>query len=400
MSRPSKPLRTAPLFVLMLATPLFCFAGQNPPAKALDQNPVRAKDDLRERAARALIRDPRALPFAEEAHWSKWGPKDPVVAELQPELGAAMRAYTAGDYSASLALFYALLDREPDFPPALYQGGLCYFRLRRYTDAASLLERFVHVAPQEIGASQALGHCYYSLGDFARAREHYEKVLVASPASPEALRGLALSVLRLGDPKRALELLGKVLALRPDHVDAHAWCAQILFDEGDSTAALVHAERVCDLEPWEPRGWFLLSRIYGDLGRDSEADRARERFDVASRLDQQVRQQEGLLLHDPARVETWVQLIALQRAGLNRAAVRDALPRLAALAPRDARSSLVIVDAYEWLGDKSRAKLAAVHAESVAGNDNATWNWLADFYRRMADVSAAERATKAAAKGH
>ncbi len=400
MSRVSKLLRTLALFALLLVIPLASFAAQNPPEKALDPKPVPAKDDLRERAALALTRDPRALPGAEAGHWSKWGPKDPVAPELQPELGAGMRAYSAGDYAASLAYFYALLDREHDFPPALYQGGLCYFRLRRYSDAAGLLERFVHVAPGEIGASQALGHCYYSLGDFARARDHYEKVLAASPTSPEALRGLALSVLRLGDSKRALNLLGKVLELRPDHVDARAWCAQILFDEGDAKAALVHAERVCDLAPWEPRGWFLLSRIYGDLDRDGEADKARERFEVASRIDQQLRQQEGLLLHDPARVETWVQLIALQRSALNRAAVRDALPRLAALAPRDARSSLVIVDAYEWLGDKGRAKLAAVHAESVAGNDKATWSWLADFYRRMADVGAAERATRAAAAGH
>ena len=366
------------------------------------QQPVRAQQpsvpqvSLRERALLALARDPRALPFAEEGHWLKWGPKEQPASELQSELVAGMRAYAAQDYSASLAYFYALLDREHDFPPALYQGGLCYFRLRRYGDAAAMLERFVHVAPAEIAATQALGHCYYSLGDYERARAHYEKVLAPSPSSPEALRGLALCELRLGNPKRAVDLLNQVIELRPDHADAHAWLAQILFDEGSASAALPHAERARDLEPWEPRPWFLLSRVYDELDRKQEAEAARERFETNSRIEQQVRQQEGLLLHDPARADLWRELIALRRSGGNREAVREALPHLAALAPLEPSTALFLVDAFEWLGEKERAKGAARRAESVAGSDKATWRWLADFYRRVADVDGAQRAQHAA----
>ena len=370
-------------------------AAQSPSAPDSPRS-VLEPGDMRQRSARALLRDPRALPFSAQGRWSKWGEKDPIAPELQPEVAAGMRAYAAQDYAQSLACFYGVLDRERDFPPALYRGGLCYFRLRRYGDCAALLERFVQVAPQEIGATQVLGHCYYSLGDFERARAHYGKVLAVSPQSPEALRGLALSELRLGDPKRALELLGRVLELRPDHADAHAWAAQILFDEGDSDAALVHAVRVRELEPWDPRGWYLLSRIWGEQGRDADAQNARERFENANRVEQGVRQQEGLLLHDPGRVEVWAELIALQRSVDNRAAVRERIERLVALRPRDARTALQIVDTFEWLADKERAKQAALHAESVAGTDKQAWTWLADFYRRVADPAGAERAAKTA----
>ena len=356
---------------------------------------------LRERANQALALDPRTLPFAAEGRWFQWGPKDEIPEALRRDLAAGMRAYTAGDFAAGLAFFYGLLEREPEFPPALYQGALCHFRLRRYGDAALLLERFVQAAPQEIGATQALGHCYYSLGDFARARDHYEKVVAKSPKSVEALRGLALSVMRLGDDGRALVLLDSVLELRPDHADAHAWRSQILFDAGRSEEALVHAERARTLEPWEPRPWFLLSRIYGDLGRDEEAEAARERFDLASRREQQVRQQEGILLHDPARVDAWMQLMALQRAGQNRAGLRESAARLTALGPAggiDLRAALMLTDAFEWLGDVPRAKTLAAYAETLAGTDRDAWTWLADFYRRVVDVAGAERATKALAK--
>ncbi len=379
-------------FLCVLAS----FGGVDAAAQEASTVKPVSQGNLRELAARALLRDPRALPFAAMDRWTKWGPKDEVPAELQLDLRAGMRAYTAGDYAASLAFFYRLLDREAEYPPALYQGGLCYFRLRRYGDSAAMLERFVHAAPQEIGASQALGHCYYSLGDYERARAHYLKVIATSRSSPEALRGLALCELRLGNPARALELLDEVLALRPDHADAHSWRAQILFDEGESEKALTSAERARDLEPWEPRAWFMLSRIYFELDRTAEAEEARKRFDFTSRLAQQVRQQEGLLLHDPARVDVWAQLISLQRSGGNKSGVRDAVQHLAALGPRDARTALLVIDAFEWLGESVRARGAARHAEAVVGTEKSAWEWLADFYRRTGDVPGAERATKAA----
>ena len=350
--------------------------------------------DLRSRAAAALQRDPRQLPSAAAERWLAWGPKDPVDQGLQAELGAAMRAYTAQDYAASLAFLYVLLDREPDFPPSLYQGALCYFRLRRYGDCAVLMERFLRAAPQEIGATQMLGHCYYSLGNYSGACAHYERVLEALPNSPEALRGLALSEMRLGHADRALELLAKVLELKPDHADAHAWRAQILFDEGESADALVHAERAREIEPWEPKPWFLLSRIYAELDRAADAERARERFELVSRVDQQVRQQEGLLLHDPARLDIWVQLVALQRSVENRPGVRNGLTRLAAFAPGDPRTALFLVDGFDWLGERAKAVEAARRAETLVGSDAESWVWLADFYRRIGDLPALERAQR------
>lgn len=350
--------------------------------------------DLRSRAAASLQRDPRQLPSAAAERWLAWGPKDSVDQGLQADLVAAMRAYSAQDYAASLTFLYALLDREPDFPPALYQGALCYFRLRRYGDCAALMERFVRAAPQEIGATQLLGHCYYSLGNYAGAREHYERVLAALPSSPEALRGLGLSEMRLGNADRALELLAKVLELKPDHADAHAWRAQILFDEGESEAARVHAEKARELEPWEPKPWFLLSRIYAELDRTEDAERARERFELISRVDQQVRQQEGLLLHDPARLDTWVQLVALQRSVENRPGVRNGLARLASYAPEDPRTALFLVDGFDWLGERAKAVDAARRAESLVGSNAESWEWLADFYRRIGDQPALERAQR------
>jgi tetratricopeptide (TPR) repeat protein len=359
-----------------------------------DKNQAQKPVDLNRLAARILQRDPRQLPISAADEWSAWNPQDPVPAALRRDLANGMRAHASQDYAASLVFLFAVLEREAEYPPALYQAALCYFRLRRYGDCAALMERFVRVVPAQIGATQMLGHCYYSLGDFELAREHYIQVLAAQSESPEALRGLALSEMRVGNAARALELLDKVIQLRPDHADAHAWRAQILYDEGDSQAALSAAERARFLEPWEPKPWFLLSRILAELDREQDSALARERFENISRVDQQIRQQEGILLHEPARMDVWVQLIALQRSVENRPGVRGNLPRLQAFAPADARTALFLVDSFEWLGERSQAKEAARHAETVLGDDVKSWDWLADFYRRGGDTLGMERAQR------
>lgn len=365
-------------------------------ARVSPQDTTAPRDESpRARAQAALTFDPRGLPRAPKDRYAKWGPREPLLANVAESIGAGMRAYAAQDYAMALGYFHAALQTEAEYPPALYQAGLCYFRLRRYSDAAELLERFATVVPHEIGATQALGHCYYTLGDYPRATQHYARVLAANPDSPEALRGLALTHMRSGDNRQALELLGRVLELRPDHADALAWRAQILFEEGDAAAARAPAERARDLEPWEPRPWFLLSRILSDLGEDSAAEAARARFEVASRIDQQVRMVEGELLHEPGRLDLWARLGALSRAVENREAARSAFERLALLGSRDRVSLRAAADGFEWLGQPARSVDLAQRLEKAAGQDRETWSWLADFYRRRKDLAAADRAQRA-----
>lgn len=365
-------------------------------AHAQKQIPSAAQEAAtRARAQAALKLDPRQLPRAPKDRFARWGPREPLLASVAEPIGAGMRAYAAQDYPMALAYFHAALNLEAEYPPALYQAGLCYFRLRRYSDAAELLERFAKVVPHEIGATQALGHCYYTLGDYPRAILHYGRVLAANPGSPEALRGLALTHMRSGDNRKALELLDRVLELRPDHADALAWRAQILFEEGDAEAARAPAERARDLEPWEPRPWFLLSRILSELGEDTAAEAARTRFEVASRVDQQARMVEGELLHEPGRLDLWARLGALSRSVDNRAAARSAFERLALLGARDRASLRAAADGFEWLGQHDRCVELAQRLEKAAGQDRETWSWLADFYRRRKDLAAADRAQRA-----
>lgn len=342
-----------------------------------------------------LARDPRDLPRAAAEQWSGWKADTPLPAELLAPFAEGTRAYQATQYSVALERFLGILERVPDFPPALYQGGLCYFRLKRYRDCAVLIERFEHAAPQEIGATQVLGHCYYTLGEYSRALEQYHQVLAVSPESVEALRGLALTRMRLGELELALELLSKVVQLRPTHADAWTWIGQIQGDLGRTDEALQSIAKAKELAPYEPRAWFVESRLLLELGKEAEAERSRERFELLSRANQEVRMLQGLLAQDPKHVEPLLRWVEIERSLGNLTVVRELLERLKTLRTGDVESCIYSLDVLQELGDSEGAREAARELEACAGKDVRAWKRLEGYFSSVRDrvrqVQAAER---------
>ena len=359
------------------------------PAKQAENAPVATL-----RGDAVLGRDPSKLAHAEPSRWLAWRPNDAVPEALKGMLGAGMRAYAEADYTQALTSLFAVLDKEPDFPPALYQAATTYFRLRRYGDCITLLERFIVAAPSQLGATQALGHCYYTLGDYAKARAHYELVLAAAPQSVEAWRGLGLTHMRLGENERALECLKKALELRPDHAEALSSYAQILFEQGRDDEALAAAQKARDIAPHEPRNWFVLGQILGDLGRDDEAHAARDRFAELSRIEQEIRSQEGLLLHDAHAVEPLRKLVVLQRAAGNVGEVRQVIGRLLKLTPSDVKSYLLALDTFHAIADVAAAKSTAADIEQRFADNADAWKALADFYSATGDLERSKHAAE------
>lgn len=344
----------------------------------------------------ALTRDPSTLPRAAPGHWNGWKPSDTVPVELAAEFGSALRAYQDADYGAALAGMHAVLARAPDFPAALYQCGATYFRLRRYGDGARVFERFVEVVPEEIGATQALGHCYYSLGEYERARAHYVAVLARTESSVEAWRGLGLAQWKLGDAPRALESLDRALALRPDHADALMWRAQVLFELGRSGEALLAAVRARELTPHEPRAWYVEAQVLADLGRDEDATRARNRFLELNRIEQEIRTQEGLLLHEPRALEPLLRLVVLQRAAGNRAETKAVMLRTLRTAPNELRVHALALEIFAGLDERALVERTVTEIETRFARSPAAWRLLAEHHRAASQPERAAEAEKRA----
>ncbi len=334
-----------------------------------------------------LSGNPASLPRAPAGRWKDWTPKTEPPAELLPLLSEIGSSYREAQYPKTVEQCWSLLEREPDFPPALYQLGVVYFRLRRYSDSALVLERFLEQAPAELAATQALGHCYYSLGNYQRAKDHYQAILEANPeASIEVVRGLALAHVRLGDLVVGLEQLDRVLRARPDYADVHAWRAQVLYDLERSEEALQAAQKACELEPHEPRGHYLLAQALRDLGRAEEAARAEERFLELNEVTQKVRTLEGRLLFQPGQRELLLRLVSLHKSVDNKQAVQDVITRLLRL---DSGSLELRTFALETLADVAAvesAKAIALTIERDFPQKAEAFLALRDFYGSIGDT--------------
>ena len=204
------------------------------------------------------------------------------LAEIEPRLLQmgewARKAYAAADYPAAVDLCLSQLELLPDFPPTLLLLGSTCFRLRRYSDAAAILGRFLEVAPSELWRTQALGHALQGLGRAKEARDHYAAVLGVLPGSVEARRGLALCLDQLGDQEQAADELAAVVAARPDHAAAWTALGRVRFDLGLLEGARDAVERAQELAPHGAEAWFIAARVAWDQGRDEDAEALEARW--------------------------------------------------------------------------------------------------------------------------
>ena len=346
-----------------------------------------------------LLRTPDSLPRADQGRWADFATpegRERLLSSLDADVIARMnraeKRYRAAEYVVVLEELYASLEALPDMPPALLLLGTTYFRLRRYGDCRTALERYLGVSPGELWRTQALGHSYYSLGEYERARDHYEAVLAAMPEelgeSVEAVRGLALAHMRLGDNARALELLARVLALRPDHAEALTWRARILYEEDRLEEALEEARRAREVDPYRPQPWYLVMRILFDLEREDEALEAEARWKELDRVAQEVRSIEMRLRFQPRQYPLTLRLSELLAAIGDVGSTRRALAQVVLARPADVAEFEVrayVLDTLVRLGDPEGARVAAAALEETCPEVPEAWRKLELFYAMRRD---------------
>jgi len=343
---------------------------------------------------------PSTLPVAESGRWQELfeGPDmvlERVPEEIVPLMDRSRSAYLNRNYPAALTSYYEILRAQPDFPPALLELGTVYFRLRRYGDTVTCLERFVSVAPLQAWRTQALAHSYYSLGRYDEARAHYGLVLVGIPGSVEAMRGLALTHYRLGDSEAALEHLSKVLELDDQHAEAFQWRAQILYEEERSEEALEAAIQARDLDRYSPRPWYLLWQIHLDLGNTKDAAAAQREWQRVDSLAQQVRSLKGQLLYRPGDYGLAMNLASLQRELGDINGVRQAFNIAIVSRPAEVTElslRIHILDVLFELNDKQGAAQAAAALGEICADEAEAWKRLQIYYARVGNSQMQVRA--------
>ncbi len=158
------------------------------------------------------------------------------------------------------------------------------------------------------------------------------------------------------------------------------------------------AQRGRDLDPFEPRAWFLLSQIHYDLGQNEEGDGARKRFDELSLIAQELRAAEARLLYDPRQPAVYAELVALNRRAGNGVRARHWMVRWIQTAPQDVDLRLQALDLALWMGDDPGAVACAEALWTLAGDSLAVWQRLARYHAgrrdRIKQVAAEEQVAR------
>lgn len=242
------------------------------------------------------------LPTAEAGSWDgRWQDQSLWPDGAAESYADLAQAFVAEDFPLSQSRAYALLSVHVELPPALHILGLTLFRLRRYTDAAYVFERFLAHAPGQVTETRVLGHSYYSVGRYEEAHEHYRRILAVAPDSLESTFGLALTQMRRGQFASGMGLIESVLERQPAHADAAYWRARLSFDE--ELAEWKEVQAACrvalDLAPTDPRVWFLSAEIAHEQGDVEAAASARSRFEWLESKHGLVRSLQRRLLFEP-----------------------------------------------------------------------------------------------------
>ncbi|MDH3744174.1 MAG: tetratricopeptide repeat protein [Acidobacteriota bacterium] len=187
-----------------------------------------------------------------------------------------------------------------------------------------------------------------------------------------------VEALRVGDSAGAKEGFLVALEKNPDFVEAHAALSGLYLDEGDFAAALAAADRVVELRPEDPRGYFASYDAHKALGNADEAAAALEalkRLDTGEGTAAMIYNEGvGALKrgNDAGAAELFREALemnpdlvpamsALGGIYMNEGKFAEALSladRIEAVEPDNPMASRLHFDAYSALGEKEKAQEA------------------------------------------
>ena len=137
---------------------------------------------------------------------------------------AATRAYyitgderlRAGDREAAEAAFKALLQIDPNYPPAHLRLGIIYNADHRYNEAVQAFKLVLKSQPQSAAAYENLGEAYYGQHKYTDALEATAHAIKLQPRAPGAYYIAGLAYAALDQPDGARAACAKLTELHAD----------------------------------------------------------------------------------------------------------------------------------------------------------------------------------------
>lgn len=168
-----------------------------------------------------------------------------------------------GRFEEALALSERLLRALPNSGEGFLEKGRSLMGSERGLDAASPLTQATVLLPNNPEPNALLGDIYYARKEFAKAAPHYEQALATGwTDSLELCLRAADAYERSGNKPAALKVLVNGASKNSSERRLHARIGLLHFELRDSSAALIHLEKVLQGSVDDPQIFMALAALY------------------------------------------------------------------------------------------------------------------------------------------
>jgi tetratricopeptide (TPR) repeat protein len=253
-------------------------------ARALEDS---LEDEVRARPNDAMPRLYRAwLAFPADGCWNELKALSTLYPENPwPYVGMGLIYVRWGMLAEARSVFAVSLRKSPGFAPALWGEAVLLQAERRPREAeARFREALAGLDAPQIRTG--LGLLLAQLpGREAEARAELSRAVEAWPEQPEALETLARLAQSGKDVRAAAVAGGKLVALKPRDREAHRLQAGLWLAASEKEKAAETLERYAALGGVDPASLAQLARLYAELGRAADEEKALGRLLAADPKD-------------------------------------------------------------------------------------------------------------------
>jgi Flp pilus assembly protein TadD len=197
------------------------------------------------------------------------------AADFARHVDLAAEAMQRREFEAAARELAQALSLAPDDSTVHNNLGVALTELGKLDEAVGHFEKALELNPKFAEAYNNFGEALSRKGNVNGALSKYQKAVGLDSEHADAQRNLGTALARTGNTAAALAHFRKAVAIEPDAAEARRDLGHALAETGNFQEASVELERATALSGGKDAlALYFLSRVYADLRRVAEAERA------------------------------------------------------------------------------------------------------------------------------
>ncbi|MFC1843374.1 tetratricopeptide repeat protein [Thermodesulfobacteriota bacterium] len=176
-----------------------------------------------------------------------------------------------GNFEDALRFYRALLLLKSNLEEARWEMARLLMHLKRWDEAAELLELLIGSEPESTLYLSSLGKVMWEMEQYERAVDLFKKIYLSNPTDQIALAGLVEGLTKLDRKNEAIPYLEQLSRQEPTNRGVRSYLANLFFDQENFEKARPHLTILARNEEAEPEVLYKTAKTYGHLGLEQEA---------------------------------------------------------------------------------------------------------------------------------